>query len=184
MAGIRRFVPRRDHLVAASLVGAVVVVVGFASGMGIRQHNVGTSTLPARSGTPGQTDEYQVAIPGEEAPPGLNGPGPVIPAIGPVGFGVPIPGGQPAGAPPVEPVPGLPEAPGQPAPPAEEPEQPPSACRPGVLQVVVGTVVTALGGPAAGDPGPAPEPGGGLVYDVVRGLVGTCPPLIQPGSGT
>jgi hypothetical protein len=176
MAGARRFVPRRDQVVAASLVGSVVVVVGFASGMGIRQTG-GNPTLPARSGTSAQ--DYQGAIPGQV--PGTEPPaGPVVPAIGPVGFEALLPAPQ-AGLPPAAgPSPGTQEPGRQPAPPVEDTPDAP-ACQPGLVPALVGTV---LGGPTLEQPAePVPAPTGGLVYQVVRGLLGTCPPLVQPGSG-
>lgn len=42
---------RREHVVAASLVGSVVVVLGFASGLGIHQ-TTGAAAPPATAGTP------------------------------------------------------------------------------------------------------------------------------------
>lgn len=42
---------RREHVVAASLVGSVVVVLGFASGLGIH-HATSAATPPATTGIP------------------------------------------------------------------------------------------------------------------------------------
>jgi hypothetical protein len=43
---------RREHLVAASLVGSVVVVLGFASGLGIHHTTSAAAAPPATGGTP------------------------------------------------------------------------------------------------------------------------------------
>jgi hypothetical protein len=43
---------RREHVVAASLVGSVVVVLGFASGLGIHHTTGAAAAPPATTGTP------------------------------------------------------------------------------------------------------------------------------------
>ena len=43
---------RREHVVAASLVGSVVVVLGFASGLGLHHTTSSVAAPPATTGTP------------------------------------------------------------------------------------------------------------------------------------
>jgi len=43
---------RREHVVAASLVGSVVVVLGFASGLGLHHTTSAVAAPPATTGTP------------------------------------------------------------------------------------------------------------------------------------
>lgn len=50
---------RREHIVAASLVGSVVVVLGFASGLGIHHTTTAGTTPPAQAEGPPQTSAAQ-----------------------------------------------------------------------------------------------------------------------------
>jgi hypothetical protein len=179
-----RLLLRREHVVAASLVGAVVVVVGFASGLGVHQvvSEAGQPTLaepragrPDQPSTgqsteqPGQADQSTSDIVGDQA-------------TGPFSNSLEQPGISDTSAPPVgtgastNPQPGNGAAPPSPAPPP---------CAPGVLGLgpvlelvtnaagdVVGTVdsvagtatqnlgqVAALPLPLGGLPGAVPSSG-------------------------
>jgi hypothetical protein len=133
----------RDHVIAASLAGAVVVVVGYASGIGLRPGSVAATPPPqAEQGS-------QQSAPPAEPPSGLPpsdvqpvplpaapvaAPQPVLPALPPET----MPGDISA-----QPVPST-ESP-TPTPPATTPPLPPPgtdvpACQPGVTQQVLDTV--------------------------------------------
>lgn len=139
---LRGIAPRRDQLIAASLTGAVVIVVGYASGLGLKPgtaaENPPVLAQPAPSGTtplPSGEPPAPAPIPSLPAVPVTDIPAPVVP---------PAPGGGvevPPSVPPLEPVPSHPH----PEPPPVTPPLPPPdvelpACQPGVAQQVLDTV--------------------------------------------
>ncbi|MFI7115875.1 hypothetical protein [Amycolatopsis sp. NPDC049868] len=149
---LRGIVPRRDQLIAASLTGAVVIVVGYASGLGLKPGTVAESAPPAidRPAPSGPSP-----VPDGNPPP--PGPIPSLPAVpvtdAPAPVAPPGPGGgvevSPP-APPPEPVPTHPhpEPPTTPPPPPEELP----VCQPGAVQQVLDTVAALplLGGVTGG----------------------------------
>jgi hypothetical protein len=169
MAGARKLTVRREQVVAASLVGAVVVVVGFASGMGIRQQTVtvpgpapGVSDQPHQNRAATEGDYPQV-VPVVELAPGV---GNLLAVQVPHSSAPPVPAPAPApDVPPVDPV-------------VEQPvTEPEPTCQPGVLGTVVDTVVSTVSGQRITAPGaPDTAPTG-----LVTGLLGTC--LINLSGG-
>lgn len=181
---------RREHLVAASLVGTVVVVVGFASGLGL--------THPASAGTQ-QAQPRTTELPPPPAPAAAPGGSPGTPSGGgPVGYvGTPAAGGgNLAIGPLTADVPTPPtSAPPTTTPPTTTPPtgttQP--ACQPGLLTGLLNQVTTAVNGlPVVGSLTPA----------LTDTLLGSCPsstvdgptvtptttapgllPLLIPGGG-
>lgn len=143
----------RDHVIAAGLAGAVVVVVGYASGLGLRPGGTaGAATPPvvADGGHQAPQPTQQPQIP--SAVPPANVPVSPLPAD-PVGGeqpsmpSMPQPPGD-VGATPA-PDPGMPGMPGttEPTPPpgtTTPPPPPPGtdvpACQPGAAQQVLDTV--------------------------------------------
>jgi hypothetical protein len=140
---------RRDHVIAASLAGAVVIVVGYASGIGLRPGGAADAATPpvVADGGHQATPETPGAQP---LPPG--GPPSVVPAV-------PLPA-VPAGDQPAPSMPSMPTdgvvapVPDPGSPPDTSPTAPPSttpppvpppgtdvpACQPGVPQQVLDTV--------------------------------------------
>ncbi len=177
---------RREHLVTACLVGTVVVVVGFASGLGLRHPTSGTvaAPQPAGTGNPGAAG----ALPGASAAGGS-------PGGGGIGFG----GSAPVNYVGTPPLPGTPtvsatSSPGTPttstAPPGTSTNPPVTpSCQPGLLGAVldqVTTVVNSLpavgsllngltGGVPVSTPTPSPTASGGLVDGLTGSLLGSCP---------
>ncbi|GAA5160696.1 MULTISPECIES: hypothetical protein [Amycolatopsis] len=153
---------RREQVVAALLVTGVVVVVGYASGLGL--HTTTTATAPAQAGTaqPGADAAMPPAaagLPQAVAPPGMTMPDNVLPAAGAVSpvLDQPVPAGPaPDGSMPSSPVqvPVAPAPPGQPTPPSQpgapgSPGTPPAApavCLPGAAQTVVDNANTVVSG--------------------------------------
>ncbi|WP_372672811.1 hypothetical protein [Amycolatopsis kentuckyensis] len=148
---------RRDHVIAASLAGAVVVVVGYASGIGLRPGGAADAATPpaiADGGHPA-APETPGAQPVPSALPPSDVPVSPLPAV-PVGDRpaetMPsVPGGVDA-TPTPAPEPPAPTSPPEPAPPPPGTEVP--ACQPGAAQQVLdtvgalpllGTVTTGLG---------------------------------------
>jgi hypothetical protein len=145
---------RREHIVAASLVGSVVVVVGFASGLGSRP-GTGASAAPAE-------DQRQPAATApvtttQAQPPQGNSRGP--------SGGSPRPGG--GGVAPVTTAPptttgthhtGHPTPPPATTPPPTS-TTPPPACDPGLLPAAVETILDTVGRATAaiGLPGLGPS---------------------------
>jgi hypothetical protein len=136
---------QREHIVAAGLVGTVVVVVGFASGLGMRPQADGiTQAQPA---PPARTPATRSAT----TPPPNTGTGTGGGGIGGGGGGIPLP--QPIqGRPdPVEVTPthsAHPPAPTtSPATPATPTSPPPSLppCDPGLLRILTDTVDGTVG---------------------------------------
>ncbi|WP_130348394.1 hypothetical protein [Herbihabitans rhizosphaerae] len=156
---------RREHIVAATLVGAVVVVLGFASGIGVRQSQA-SGTQPPQQAAPGNTPGNEPPLPQAppEAPPQIPLPGeqplPVVPIALPpqtVPIVTPVPTVPPSVP---EPSPGPPHnhpspPPGSPTPPPPGPPPTPP-CQPGWVPVwldtATGTVqqLPLLGGLAGG----------------------------------
>jgi hypothetical protein len=136
--------PRRDHVIAASLAGAVVIVVGYASGIGLRPGGAADAATPPPVADGGHqaTPETPGGQPLPSAQPPSDVPVPPLPAV-PVGD-------QPAVTMPpmpgdvvVAPTPD-PGSPPPTAPPETTTPPPPGtdvpACRPGVPQQVLDTV--------------------------------------------
>ena len=89
---------RREHVVAASLVGSVVVVLGFASGLGIHHTATGAVAAPAPgSAAPPTTDTSSEPAGGGYQPAGYSGDSPqgdnpyIAPTIAPVPVGTTTP---------------------------------------------------------------------------------------------
>lgn len=153
---LRGMVPRRDQLIAASLTGAVVIVVGYASGLGLKPGTAaGSPPVLAQPAPPGATTllpegepPAPVPIPSLPAAPVTDIPAPVLPPM-PGGGGVELP-------PPVLPPEPAPTRPNPEPPPATPPLPPPGAelpaCQPGVAQQVLDTVAALplLGGVTGG----------------------------------
>jgi hypothetical protein len=194
-----RIALRRDHLIAASLASAVVVVVGYASGIGLRPGGVAVAEPPpAGTGLP--------ATPA--GPSGEQGvPSNQMPSMGPLPpltTGSPPPGSIPAGTPgdvAAAPVVGTPPDPGT-APPSIDPPStdspsPPSstpvpplpppgtelpACQPGVTQQVLDTVggVPLLGSLTTGLGVTGPDGVGAMVLGYCRTQDGASQPALVP----
>jgi len=168
---------RREHVVAACLTGAVVVVIGYASGVGLKTTPAGADTSvtadggqpsapqapptqqPTPSGQPPPSDAVQPMppMPGPAAPPVEALPGTVT--------NVPPVEQLPPGSDPVVPDPSTP--PGAPVPPGTPPVP---GCQPGLVQPVVDAVT---GLPLVGDVTTGlglTGPGG-----VLAALLGSCP---------
>jgi len=129
---------RRDHVIAAGLAGAVVIVVGYASGLGLKPGSVGAGSSVTADG--GQHSTPQTPA-GERPVPSGQLPSPD--AVPPM---PPVPGGtQPVDVPPsppdVVPVTTMPTE--QPPPGTPSPE-----CQPGLVQPVLNA---ASGLPLVGD---------------------------------
>jgi hypothetical protein len=153
---------RRDHFVAASLVGAVVVVVGYASGLGLKPGMVAAASPPtviADGKHPDAPATNQNQPPPSEPPPvDAVQPMPAMPNTGNPGM---TPGWAPGmtmpaqaapvlvGTPPVDQPPTNPSTPTNPTP---RPATPPSpgtppgpdtplpACQPGLAQPLLDAV--------------------------------------------
>lgn len=152
---LRGIAPRRDQLIAASLTGAVVIVVGYASGLGLKPgtaaENPPVLAQPPPSAAtplPGGEPPAPAPIPSLPAVPVVDAPAPVAPPTTPGGVEV-----QPSPSPSPEPVPTHPH----PDPPSVTPPLPPPdvelpPCEPGVAQQVLDTVGTLplLGGVTGG----------------------------------
>jgi hypothetical protein len=182
---------RRDHVIAASLAGAVVIVVGYASGIGLRPGGTaGAATPPvvADGGHPA-TPETPAAQP---PPPGLP-PSDVPP--------VPLPA-VPVGDQPAQTVPSMPSMPGdggvvpapEPEPTQPEPTPPPATppppgtdvppCQPGVPQQVLDTVggLPLLGSVTTGLGVTGPGGVGALVLGYCRTTDGGLEPAMVPAG--
>ncbi|WP_206785578.1 hypothetical protein [Amycolatopsis sp. MtRt-6] len=185
---------RRDHVIAASLAGAVVIVVGYASGIGLRPGSAAaTPPVVADGGHPvtPQTPAPQ-PIPTGRLPTG--GPASPLPAL-PVGDVPaapmpPMPGDGGVVAP--VPDPGAP-GPGSPPPSSPPPSAPPTppppgtdvpACQPGVPQQVLDTVggLPLLGAVTTGLGVTGPDGAGALVLGYCRTTDGGLEPAMVPAS--
>lgn len=113
---------RRDHVIAASLAGAVVIVVGYASGIGLRPGGTAAASAPS------------VVDGGHQNAPATSGEQPLPPSLPTSGVPVsPLPA-LPAGDQQVPAVPPMPSLPGgvdvEPTPTAPEPTSTPPATTP------------------------------------------------------
>ena len=182
---------RRDHVIAASLAGAVVVVVGYASGIGLRPGTAAaTPPVVADGGHPVTTETPgPQPLPVGQLPTG--GPASPLPAV-PVGDQppVPVPPGD-IGVTPV-PDPGSP-GPGTPPPPSSPPPTTPAppgtdvpACQPGVPQQVLDTVggLPLLGSVTTGLGVTGPAGVGALVLGYCRTAGGGLEPAMVPAPTT
>ncbi|WP_406629779.1 hypothetical protein [Amycolatopsis sp. WGS_07] len=167
---------RRDHVVAACLAGAVVIVVGYASGIGLK-------TTTASGPAPSEQAPAQAAPAPEPVLPNGN-----LPPAGAVQPMPPVPDGglPPADAPPPEmPMPDSPTgetpaptgeipppsgAPAPPSPPETPPQSPVPTCQPGAVQPVLDTVsgLPLVGGITAGAGLTGPD-------GILAALLGSCP---------
>ena len=160
---------RREHVVAACLVGTVVVVVGFASGLGLRAPtSAATEAAPQPAGAPRNPTVAQ--------PP---------PGTAPINY-VGTPSGGGTGAPPIlGPLPDTPPVPttstfdtptttpAVPPPPdkSTSPPQPSPSCQPGLLSTVLDQVTTVVNAvPAVGS----------LLNGLTAPLLGGCPATTTP----
>jgi hypothetical protein len=186
---------RRDHVIAASLAGAVVIVVGYASGLGLRP-----------GGTAGAATPPVVADGGHPATPATPGTQPLPagqpPSDVPV---VPLPA-VPVGDQPVPAMPSMPSMPGdtgvvptpqpqptepgspEPTPPPTTPVPPPGgdvpACQPGVTQQVLDTVggLPLVGSLTTGLGVTGPGGVGALVLGYCRTTDGGLEPAMVPAG--
>ena len=156
MPASRGFLPRRDQVIAACLVGAVVVVVGYASGLGLKPGVVAAGGPPAavpggkRPGapvTPGNQPAPGTQLPPENQLPPIDAVQPMPPAPGPGNSGGPVPGPVGVVVPPAtQPPAGSPAPPGTTPPPSPPPLPLPTPgtplppCKPGVVQPVLDTL--------------------------------------------
>lgn len=132
-----RFV-QREHIVAACLVGSVVIVVGFASGLGIHA----TTTAPSRPDTRADSPEHPAADLPVVAPPEPTAPRPAHPPIDPIAV-------APAPAEPVRTTPTDTPDPthSHPAPTTPAPTTPPPSppdCVPGTVPALLDTLTGAV----------------------------------------
>ncbi|HEY2062667.1 MAG TPA: hypothetical protein VGH57_30145 [Amycolatopsis sp.] len=187
---LRGIALRRDHVVAASLAAAVVVVVGYASGLGLRPGSVAnagspppTADGPAPSAPAGDQPAPPGGLPSVAAIPPL----PAQPVGGapsdvtPVDMPANMPGdvvAQPTPTPPSDP--GFP-APSEPAPPGTTtpPVLPPGtdlpACTPGLPQQALDAVsgLPLVGGVTIGLGLSGPDGLGALVLGYCRAADGS-----------
>jgi hypothetical protein len=185
---------RRDHVIAASLAGAVVVVVGYASGIGLRPGTAAaTPPVVADGGHPAAAPETPGAQPLPAGQPPAGGPVSPLPAV-PVGDLPPDPmpsmpgdvGATPA------PDPGSPGAGTTPPPSEPEPTTPVPpppgtdvpACQPGVPQQVLDTVggLPLLGAVTTGLGVTGPAGVGALVLGYCRTADGELTPAMVPAA--
>ncbi|GHF66663.1 hypothetical protein FHX82_006559 [Amycolatopsis bartoniae] len=188
---------RREHLVAALLVGGVVVIVGFASGLGLK-----TSTTNAQAAGAPAAASPGTSVPDGQLPqasvPAMTMPGTelpaAIPADIPVSAGEPVTGGDTATVPVVTastepgPVSTSPVGPADPATPVTptDPTVPtlPVACLPGAGQQLADTANTLVGelpvvGTLTGTLGLTQSPDGsspGTLNTLLYAVTGYCAP--------
>ncbi|MGW3966137.1 hypothetical protein ACWED2_40385 [Amycolatopsis sp. NPDC005003] len=182
---------RRDHVIAASLAGAVVVVVGYASGIGLRPGTAAaTPPVVADGGHPAAPETPAPQTVPAGLPP-AGGPVSPLPAL-PVGDqpGAPMPSmpGDTGVAPvpdpgPLDPGPSpapSPPEPTTPAPPPPGTDVP--ACQPGVPQQVLDTVggLPLLGAVTTGLGVTGPGGVGALVLGYCRTPDGGLEPAMVP----
>jgi hypothetical protein len=182
------FAVRREQVVASFLVGAVVVVLGFASGLGVR-----TADQPAGEQPVDAAPDHASPPAGEETPP-VSGGGPGSGGRQPVAGGgsprpvtvpgtrVPDPGGGT-----VPPSPG--PVPPSPTPPPQGPPPAPPECEPGALPTWLATAAdTLVSVPVVGGVLGAPlapvltTPLGGTALTSIEplgSLLGTCQPATE-----
>jgi hypothetical protein len=161
---------RREHLVAACLVGTVVVVVGFASGLGLTKPDAGSTPAQQNSATP---PTPQAGEPGTQAGgAGDGGAGPVNYVGTPVGLAAAPGAGSPAVTLATIPPQDTPPATTGSTPPPISPVVPPTTtgvpptCTTGLLTGLLNQVTTAANGlPIVGP----------LAPQLTGTLLGNCP---------
>ncbi len=174
---LRGIAVRRDHLIAASLTGAVVIVVGYASGLGLKPGAAAETPpvvaqpapTPATSVPPGKPPS-PVPVPSLPAVPVADVPAPAAPPA--LGGGVEVQPSTPSSEDPVPthphpvPTPTLP-----PPPPGEELPD----CRPGAVQQVLDIVAALplLGGVTGGLGVTGPDGLGATILGYCRAPDGT-----------
>jgi hypothetical protein len=184
---------RREQVIAGLLVGGVVVIVGYASGLGLR-----TTTTPAQAASPGQAQSVPNAgtpLPGAQLP--VAAPPPTISIPGDLGAAQPVESG--VAAQPVTTVPSLPSVPGTGTTAPTNPTMPsstpvpgaPSTCLPGLAQNVADQGNAVIGGlpvvpTLTGSLGLTQSPDGsspGQLNMVLYSVTGYCasPEPAQPG---
>jgi hypothetical protein len=153
---------RREHVVAASLVGSVVVVLGFASGLGIHHTATGTVAAPAPgSAAPPTTDTSGEPAGGGYQPAGYSGDSPQgdNPYVATTTAPVPVGTATTTAVPTTTTSPGTTTTTSAPT------------CTPGVLPQVVDTVTSGVQGlPLLG-----PVVAGIGLPPLVDTLLGSCP---------
>jgi hypothetical protein len=207
---VRRSIVTRDQLVAASLVGTVVVLVGFASGLGITRPASSSAAATNPSNQP--TSSNSAGGTGGSDQNGAPGAGGIdyVAAGSPGGVGSPgspnYPGGLPtAGDGPTTPTTSAPPTIPPPTTTGSAPGTPPVSCQSGILSTVVngatGTVNGLVGGVPVvggllgglgltGDSTTAPATPG-VIDGLTNTLLGTCatftplaPPPVTPTPTT
>ncbi|MBB1159853.1 MULTISPECIES: hypothetical protein [Amycolatopsis] len=185
--------PRRDQVVAACLAGAVVVVVGYASGIGLKT-TAASGPAPSDQPPAQAAPAPQPVLPnGELPPPGAVQPMPPVPGGGIPPVDAPPPAAPVTDLPPGEvppPTGDIPQPSGDPMPPAPPdtppqtpPETPPPTgtptCRPGAVQPVLDTVsgLPLVGGLTTGLAVTGPD---GLLAT----LIGSCPAVPGQPAGS
>ncbi|SEC95769.1 hypothetical protein SAMN04489727_5753 [Amycolatopsis tolypomycina] len=180
---------RRDHVIAASLAGAVVIVVGYASGIGLRPGTAAaTPPVVADGGHPPAAPQTPAPQPLPVGQLPTGGPPSPLPAV-PVGDVPAAPMPSMPGAVPI-PDPGSPD-PGSPPsspPPSTSPAPPPGTdvptCQPGVPQQVLDTVggLPLLGAVTSGLGVTGPDGVGALVLGYCRNPDGGLEPAMVPAT--
>lgn len=178
---------RRDHVIAASLAGAVVVVVGYASGIGLRPGGADAATPPvvADGGhpvtpeTPG-TQPLPSALPPSDVP---VSPLPAVPVGDQPATAIPSMPGDVVVAPTLDPGPSAPTTPPEPTtPPLPPPGTDVPACQPGAAQQVLDTVggLPLLGAVTTGLGVTGPDGLGALILGYCRTPDGGLEPAMVP----
>lgn len=180
----------RDKVIAAALTGAVVVVVGYASGIGLRTDaSAATTPPPPTQAAPpaAPAGELPSAVPPPAAPEGYL-PAQVPPAAPP---GNQPPPGTPPTIPPHLPPGTDPHPPGHDPsdPPSEPPSEPGDECEDGAVRALVDMLLpadtlplTGLNGPLSTDSvqngpfSPAADDEQGVLGDTLDTLIGYCDP--------
>lgn len=180
---------RRDHVIAASLAGAVVIVVGYASGIGLRPGTAAATPPAVADGGPPAAPETPGTqpLPAGQLPTG--GPASPLPAL-PVGDqpAEPMPStpGDIGVVPdPGSPDPGTPQSPAPPEPTTPVPPPPGTdvpACQPVVPQQVLDAVggLPLLGAVTTGLGVTGPAGAGALVLGYCRTAEGGLEPAMVP----
>lgn len=169
--------PLRDNVIAACLVGAVVVVIGYASGLGLR-------TDLAAANTPAAAAPAQPGVPAVAPPPPLPPAGLLPPPGAPVNAAPPATAApQITGSQPYPPAtsPG-PQPPSSTPPHDQDPsEPPPSECQESLLRTLLDMLGLSGVQPVVGSVAPDLPLGGqsddeDLVDDALDMVAGSCDP--------
>ncbi|HEY3478203.1 MAG TPA: hypothetical protein VGL02_04805 [Streptomyces sp.] len=181
---------RRDHVIAASLAGAVVIVVGYASGIGLRPGGAADAATPpvVADGGHHATPETPGAQPLPSALPPSDVPVSPLPAV-PIGdqppMTVPSTPGDVVLTPTADPGSAVPTSPPEPTtPPLPSPGTDLPACQPGAAQQVLDTVggLPLLGAVTSGLGVTGPDGLGALVLGYCRTADGTLEPAMVPAD--